>query len=163
MKIRIHLTETRQCSHGKVGYLFCHTQTKNASSALLGAFFFIEQSQTEKELFRILGFMAIFTAGQGCSRWRREQVIVQRAKQLEDFTKKTHRRVVSAVSDCPKSRLRSVIIYKRSLEVQYAKRYTGGLVDEQDNIVCGIVCFVCIVVILVKIVGICKDKKGGKH
>lgn len=44
----------------------------------------------------------------------------------------------------------------------YAKRYTGGLVDEQDNIVCGIVCFVRIVVILVKIVGICKDKKRVK-
>lgn len=45
----------------------------------------------------------------------------------------------------------------------YAKRYTAGFVDKQDNIVCGIVCFVCVVVILVRIVGICKDKKGGKH
>ena len=45
----------------------------------------------------------------------------------------------------------------------YAKRYTGGFVDTQDNIVCGMVCFVCVVIILARIVGIHKDKKGGKR
>lgn len=45
----------------------------------------------------------------------------------------------------------------------YAKRYTGGIVNKQDNIVCGIVCFVCAIIILARIVCIFKDTKRGKR
>lgn len=30
----------------------------------------------------------------------------------------------------------------------YAKRYTGGLVDDMDNIVCGLTGFICIFIII---------------
>lgn len=45
----------------------------------------------------------------------------------------------------------------------YAKRYTGGVINIKDNVVCGTVSLICAVIIVIKIVGIYQDKKGSKR
>lgn len=45
----------------------------------------------------------------------------------------------------------------------YAKRYTGGVIDTKDNIVCGIIGLSCVMIIVMRTIKNRQNKNGNEQ